>query len=144
MPRLTISLAFAFAVAFGLGTGNAVAAAWNTLLAPAELSTLIDAGEVTVVDIRVRDLYAAGHIRGSLNAPYQSWRGPEENPGARLSDARLTERLQSLGLTPENAVAITYRGANTTDFGAVARVYWTLKSAGLTRIAILNGDITAR
>jgi|GEM_PF-3876361 len=63
MPRLTISLAFAFAVALGLGTGNAVAAAWSKLLAPAELSTLIDAGEVTVVDIRARDLYAAGHIR---------------------------------------------------------------------------------
>lgn len=41
-------------------------------------------------------------------------------------------------------MAITYSGANTTDFGAAARVYRTLKSAGLTRIAILNGGITAR
>ncbi|MEL6478408.1 MAG: rhodanese-like domain-containing protein [Pseudomonadota bacterium] len=99
-------------------------------------------GRVTVLDIRDAKAYAAGHIPGALSAPYGSWRGPKENPGLALSDARLTERLQSLGLTRASRVVVAHQGANETDFGAAARVYWTLKSAGLTEIGILNGGTT--
>jgi thiosulfate/3-mercaptopyruvate sulfurtransferase len=139
MLRLLISL---FA-AIGLGAGSAAADSWNKLVAPAELATLIGAGEVTVLDIRSPEEYAAGHIAGALNAPYGSWRGPKENPGAHLDDVRLTERLQSLGIEPGERVVVTYQGKDTTDFGAAARVYWTLKSARLTEIAILNGGLNA-
>jgi thiosulfate/3-mercaptopyruvate sulfurtransferase len=107
------------------------------------LSGLIGAGEVAVLDIRSPDDYAAGHIAGALNAPYGTWGGPMDNPGKQLSDAQLTERLQSLGIEPGERVVVTYRGKSTTDFGAAARVYWTLKSAGLTEIAILNGGINS-
>jgi len=139
MLRLLLSLM----VALGLGAGSAAAAAWNKLVAPAELSGLIAAGDVTILDIRSPKDYAAGHVAGALNAPYGSWRGPKENPGARLDDARLTERLTSLGIEPGARVVVTYQGRSTTDFGAAARVYWTLKSAGLTEIAILNGGLTS-
>ena len=139
MLRLFLSMI----VVLGLGAGSAAAAAWNKLVTPAQLSVLIGAGGVTVLDIRPPKAYDAGHVAGALNAPYGSWRGPRENPGARLSDARLTERLQSLGIAPDARVVVTYQGANTTDFGAAARVYWTLKSAGLTEIAILNGGLNS-
>lgn len=127
-------------LAGALAAGSAMAGDWQKLLDPAGLAAL---DGVTVIDIRAPDAYAAGHVEGALNAPYGSWRGPAENPGATLSDAALTERLQSLGLTPESAVVVTYAGDSPTDFGAAARVYWTLKSAGLTRLAILNGGIAA-
>ena len=139
MLRLILSLI----VMLGLGAGSAAAVAWNKLVTPAELSGLIGAGQVTVLDIRSPRDYAAGHVAGALNAPYGSWRGPKENPGARLDDARLTERLTSLGIEPGARVVVTYQGRSTTDFGAAARVYWTLKSAGLTEIAILNGGLTS-
>ena len=139
MLRLFLSMI----VVLGLGAGSAAAAAWNKLVAPAELSALIGAGGVTVLDIRSPKGYAAGHVAGALNAPYGSWRGPKENPGARLGDAPLTERLQSLGIEPGARVVVTYQGRDTTDFGAAARVYWTLKSAGLTEIAILNGGLNS-
>jgi thiosulfate/3-mercaptopyruvate sulfurtransferase len=139
MFRLFLSLA----VTLGLVAGSATAGGWNKLVAPAELSALIGAGQVTVLDIRSPKDYAVGHVAGALNAPYASWRGPKENPGARLDDARLTERLQSLGIGPGERVVITYRGGSTTDFGAAARVYWTLKSAGLAKTAILNGGINS-
>lgn len=139
MLRLFVSLI----VALGLAAGSAAAEAWNKLVTPAELSALIAGGGVTVLDIRSPKSYAAGHVAGALNAPYGSWRGPRENPGARMSDARLTERLQSLGIEPGARVVVTYQGRDTTDFGAAARVYWTLKSAGLTEIAILNGGINS-
>ena len=139
MLRLLLSLI----VVLGLGAGGAAAAGWNKLVTPAQLSALIGAGGVTVLDIRSPKAYGAGHVAGALSAPYGSWRGPRENPGARLSDARLTERLQSLGIEPGARVVVTYQGASTTDFGAAARVYWTLKSAGLTEIAILNGGLNS-
>ncbi|MHA1529480.1 MAG: sulfurtransferase, partial [Alphaproteobacteria bacterium] len=139
MLRLFLSMV----VVLGLAAGSAGAAAWDKLATPAELSALIAGGGVTVLDIRSPEAYGAGHVAGALNAPYGSWRGPRENPGARLSDARLTERLQSLGIEPGARVVITYQGKNTTDFGAAARVYWTLKSAGLTEIAILNGGLNS-
>ncbi len=130
-------------IALGLGSGGAVAGAWNKLVTPADLAALTAAGGVTVLDIRSPEDYAAGHVAGALSAPYGSWRGPEANPGLELTDAQLTERLQSLGIEPGERVAITYQGKDTTDFGAAARVYWTLKSAGLTEIAILNGGLSA-
>ncbi len=139
MLRLLLSLI----VVLGLGAGSAAAAKWNKLVTPTQLSALIGAGGVTVLDIRSPKAYAAGHVAGALNAPYGSWRGPRENPGARLGDARLTERLQSLGIEPGARVVVTYQGASTTDFGVAARVYWTLKSAGLTEIAILNGGLNS-
>ena len=139
MLRLLLSMI----VVLGLGAGGAAAAAWSKLVTPAGLSALIGEGGVTVLDIRSPEAYGAGHVAGALSAPYGSWRGPRENPGARMSDARLTERLQSLGIEPGTRVVVTYQGRSTTDFGAAARVYWTLKSAGLTEIAILNGGLTS-
>ncbi len=130
-------------VALGLAAGSASAEGWSKLLAPADLAALTAAGGVTVLDIRAPEDYAAGHVAGALNAPYGTWRGPKENPGLEITDAQLTERLQTLGIEPGEKVVVTYQGKDTTDFGAAARVYWTLKSAGLTEIAILNGGLGA-
>jgi len=38
-----------------------------------------------------------------------------------------------------DSVVIVHDGVTTTDFGAAARVYWTLKSVGFESLAILNG-----
>ena len=124
-----------------LSTLRAAAGDWQVLVEPQALREM--APDVTVLDIRSPKAFAKGHVEGALNAPYRTWRGPPENPGAVMTDARLTERLQSLGLTRETPVVVTYRGRNASDFGSAARVYWTLKSAGLNRIAILNGGLTA-
>jgi len=138
-----IRLLTGLVVAVGLAAGSAEAESWSRLVDPDDLAVLTAAGSVTVLDIREPKDYAAGHVDGSLSAPYGTWRGPKDNPGLELSDATLTERLQSLGIEPGERVIVTYQGKDTTDFGAAARVYWTLKSAGLTEIAILNGGILA-
>ena len=126
-----------------LNVTTGLAAEWKKLMAPGDVVAALDAGDVVVLDIRAPGDYAKGHVRGALNAPYGSWRGPKDNPGRRLTDAQLTERLQSLGLAPDDRVIVTYAGKSTTDFGAAARVYWTLKSAGLIQLAILNGGINS-
>ena len=120
---------------------RAMAADWQVLVEPQDLDAM--ASDVTILDIRPPKEFAKGHIGGALNAPYGSWRGPKDNPGKVPSDDQLTERLQSLGLTRETPVVVTHPGKDATQFGAAARVYWTLKSAGLNRIAILNGGQAA-
>ncbi|MGD1926518.1 MAG: sulfurtransferase [Paracoccaceae bacterium] len=136
MTRFLVGILMVLAMA-----GQALASDWKKLLDPADFAALMD--DVTVLDIRAPKAFAEGHIEGALNAPYGSWRGPKSNPGAALTDVTLTERLQSLGLTKATPVVVIYAGKNVTDFGAAARVYWTLKSAGLTKIAILNGGLKA-
>jgi thiosulfate/3-mercaptopyruvate sulfurtransferase len=119
------------------------------LLAPADLVTVVETAAPLILDIRAPGTaedaatYAGGHIEGAVNAPYALFRGPEENPGQVPSDAALTEVLQSLGVTADRPTVIVHQGANDTDFGAAARVYWTLKSSGVSNLAILNGGINA-
>jgi thiosulfate/3-mercaptopyruvate sulfurtransferase len=119
------------------------------LVVPAELAELIETSTPLILDIRApgttdaTGTYAAGHIAGSVNAPYALFRGPADNPGQLPSDAELTEVLQSLGVTRERPTIIVHQGTNDTDFGASARVYWTLKSSGVSNLAILNGGINA-
>ncbi|SDZ89733.1 sulfurtransferase [Rubrimonas cliftonensis] len=145
--RLLALVALTFAVA-----PPAVASEWRKLVEPEELAALIESTpDLRILDIRppetvkdkagklVSEGFADGHIAGAVNTPYGAYRGPKENPGALISDAALTETLQAAGVTAETPVVVAYRGATDSDFGAAARVYWTLKSAGVSQIAILNG-----
>jgi thiosulfate/3-mercaptopyruvate sulfurtransferase len=119
------------------------------LVTPAELGRIMADGSPLILDIRetggpnVAGSYGAGHVEGAVTAPYALFRGPEENPGQLPTEDALTRVLQSLGATAERPTVITYQGRDVTDFGAAARVYWTLKSSGLRNLSILNGGIEA-
>lgn len=127
--------------AAALLSSPALAAEWKPVISAKDLNAQKD--DVVVIDIRASKDYGASHVPGALNAPYGQWRGPKENPGRRLSDEALTALLQGLGLEPDDRVVVAHAGKNETDFGAAARVYWTLKSAGLSELAILNGGFGA-
>jgi thiosulfate/3-mercaptopyruvate sulfurtransferase len=139
--RLLVGSAFA-----ALLTGAAPAA---PLVTPAELSARSAQPNLRVLDIRAgkdeagRTPYENGHIAGSLPAPYPKWRGPADNPGALPAAEALTALLQSLGIAADTPVVVVYEGKDATDFGAAARVYWTLKAAGVRDLAILNGGVRA-
>ena len=113
------------------------------LLAPQELQSRITDPNVRVIDIRDPKSYAAGHIPGALNAPYGQWRGPASNPGEMPALPKLTALVQSLGLTPATHAVVVSSGADATDFGASARVYWTLKVLGVKELSVLNGGVKA-
>ncbi len=53
----------------------------------------------------------------------------------------LEKLLRQLGLTAQQPIVVYSSGADETDFGAAARVYWTLKYLGLTDLSILNGGL---
>ena len=119
-----------------------MAASAQPLMSPAELATAQQAQPAPVViDIREPKLYAEGHIPGALNAPYGKWRGPATNPGELPDISKLTTLVQSLGLTPATHAVVVSTGADATDFGAMARVYWSLKVLGLKDLSIVNGGM---
>jgi thiosulfate/3-mercaptopyruvate sulfurtransferase len=122
------------------------------LLTPAELAARLADPALRVIDIRAATapadapnapVYARGHIEGALSAPYARWRGPKDNPGALPDAAQLSALLQSLGIDAASPVVVVFEGGDATEFGAAARVYWTLKAAGIPQPAILNGGMKA-
>lgn len=131
-------LAFVVAVA---AAGASFAA--QPLLTPTELKAQLGAPAVRVIDIRDPKAFAAGHIPGAVSAPYGKWRGPASNPGDMPELPKLTELVRSLGLTPATHAVVVSSGADATDFGAAARVYWTLKVLGLKELSLLNGGAKA-
>src|SRR5690625_2810761 len=100
-----------------------------------------DQANLRIVDIRPADDYRAGHIPGAVSAPYSMWRGPADNPGQLLAVSDLTQLVRSLGIDEDTHVVVTSSGADASDFGASARVYWTLKYLGLDNLSILNGGM---
>jgi len=139
MLRLLILLASLWLPSLGVA---------QPLLSPDELSARLGDPALRIVDIRATPAreassYASGHIPGALSAPYGKWRGPAANPGALPDAAALQSLIRSLGIDAGTPVVVAAEGKDTTEFGAAARVYWTLKAAGLTRLSILNGGMKA-
>jgi thiosulfate/3-mercaptopyruvate sulfurtransferase len=135
---------FAIAALAVASYGSAAIAenAFGPLIAPDALSAGLSSDAPLILDIR-GDAYAGGHIPGAISAHYGAFRGPSDNPGQLIPEDQLEAVLQGLGVTFDRPVAIVHEGDSDTDFGAAARVYWTLKSSGVTQLAILNGGMTA-
>jgi thiosulfate/3-mercaptopyruvate sulfurtransferase len=112
-------------------------------LSPEELQAKLADPQVRVIDIRDPKSYAADHIPGAVNAPYGQWRGPASSPGELPPLPKLTQLVQSLGLTPSVHAVVVSSGADASDFGASARVYWSLKVLGLKELSVLNGGVKA-
>lgn len=138
MKLFYASLAFFLSLVFA----SAQAATYQPLLEANELKDALSThAQLQIIDIRSPEDYAAGHIPGAVSAPYGQWRGPAHNPGQLSDDAYFENLLRQLGLTKQQPIVVYSSGADETDFGAAARVYWTLKYLGLTDLSILNGGL---
>ncbi|MEY2776773.1 MAG: hypothetical protein RLY30_871 [Pseudomonadota bacterium] len=122
----------------------------NPVISASDLATLIDKKSVTVLDIRPlvsedkkTQIFAAGHIPTALPAPYGKFRGPKNNPGQLPTEKEFSELLSSLGVSKDKPIVVVGEGKTGTDFGASARVYWTLKIAGFQDLALLDGGHVA-
>lgn len=125
---------------FGLLLGLASAAAAGPLAEPGDIA---GAGDALILDIRAPAAFAAGHVPGAVNTPYAAFRGPDDNPGRVPSETDLEALLGAAGATLDRPVIVVHEGKDATDFGAAARVYWTLKSSGFADLSILNGGYNA-
>lgn len=111
---------------------------------------LRDAGLI-VLDIRSAidgggaRAYAAGHIPGAVHSDYdKAWRVTRDNVPFLLPSVPVLERLiGELGVDETSRVVVVPAGVHFTDFGAAARVYWTLKVSGVKAVSILDGGFAA-
>lgn len=113
------------------------------LISAKDLAAHLDKAGLRILDIRSPQEYQAGHVPGAINTPYGAYRGPADNAGALRPEADLSALFSKAGISKNSYVVVTYAGANPTDFGAAARVYWTLKAGGLTQLSILDGGLQA-
>ena len=138
--RLVVSLLIS------LGAATGVTA--QPLLATAEVAAKLGDPKLRIVDIREgkvggKSVYEAGHIAGAQHAPYAIWRGPADSPGKLPPLDALQALIQQLAIDRSTPVVVVYEGKSSTDFGSAARVYWTLKAAGVPVLSVLNGGMTA-
>ena len=144
LTALTIAAALVAAV-----PASAETPAFGPLLSPADVAGLGASVDPLILDIRTgtgadgRPVYEIGHVPGAVHAPYSLFRATGDNPGAVPAEDHLTEVLRSLGVRHDRPTLIVHQGTNESDFGAAARVYWTLKSSGVSQLAILNGGFGA-
>ena len=114
------------------------------------LENLIGKQAVAVLDLRPlfkedkkTPIFGAGHIPGALPAPYGKFRGTKTNPGQLPDEKEFSAFISGLGLQKNQPIVIVSEGKTGTDFGAAARVYWTLKIAGFEDLAVLDGGLAA-
>ncbi|SIS96865.1 sulfurtransferase [Paracoccus saliphilus] len=126
----------------GMSVTAAAAAELGPVVEAAELNAVLKEQEPIILDIR-GEAYAEGHIEGAVSAPYALFRGPAENPGQLLPEDELEATYEELGLEMDRPIVIMSQGDTNSDFGAAARVYWTLKSSGFSELSVLNGGTAA-
>jgi thiosulfate/3-mercaptopyruvate sulfurtransferase len=111
-----------------------------------------DNPDVAVLDIRSAvdgggaEAFARAHIPGAVHSDYDKagWRVTRNGvPFSLPGVAELEKLIGELGIDEESYVVVVPAGVHATDFGAAARVYWTLKVAGLAQVSILDGGFAA-
>jgi thiosulfate/3-mercaptopyruvate sulfurtransferase len=140
---LTVSLGFAPVAVAAPEVTPLVSTQW--------LADNLDRDDVLVVDIRSpfaksgREDYLKAHIPGAVWSEYPGyWRTDRGDVvGVLPSVEKLEAALSELGVSDTKAVVIVPAGTTSSEFGAAARIYWTLKYLGHDAVAILDGGHAA-
>jgi thiosulfate/3-mercaptopyruvate sulfurtransferase len=86
----------------------------------------------TILDVRAKDAYAAGHIPGAVNVPVGPW-AKAVNDG-KADAAFWKKELAAVGVGPKKATLVY-----ADDLREAARAWWLLKLAGVPDVRLLNG-----
>lgn len=130
----------------------APASAAPPLVSPQWLNDHLHDADLVVVDVRSaidgggEKAYLAAHIPGSIHSDYDKpgWRVTVHNvPFMLPSILEIQNLIGDLGIDDKSHVVVVPAGVSFTDFGSAARVYWTLKVAGVPNVSILDGGIAA-
>ncbi|MEZ5905684.1 MAG: sulfurtransferase [Geminicoccaceae bacterium] len=128
------------------GSIAAAASAAEPLVSADWLEGQLGTPDLRIVDIRSGDdaatAFAQGHVPGAVHADYgkAGWRTEVAGvPGMTPEVASLEALIGGLGIDNASHVVIVYSGADASDFGAAARVYWTFDYLGHDEVSILDG-----
>lgn len=110
------------------------------------VDALKQAGDTIIIDARSAKDYAAGHLPGAVNAPWQSLADMSGKPGdpgwgVTLAADQLAAAIGALGISNDSRVVVY--SATPSGWGEDGRVAWALRQAGLDEISILDGGIEA-
>lgn len=150
MPSRLAGFLVLACLAFGLLTAPALANAADPLVSPQWLAEHQKDAEVVVLDIRSaidgggEKAYLEGHIPGSVHTDYDkgAWRVMRNNvPFMLPSVPELDALIGDLGIDETTRVIVVPAGVSQSDFSSAARVYWTLKVAGVPAVSILDGGV---
>lgn len=100
----------------------------------------------SAVDGGGREAFEQAHVPGAFHTDYakDGWRAVKGMATGLLPEVADLKRLFArFELSPSDHVVIISAGSSAGDFCAAARVYWTLKIAGHTRMSILDGGMLA-
>jgi thiosulfate/3-mercaptopyruvate sulfurtransferase len=145
--RAAAGLALALLIA-----GPAAAAESQPLVSVQWLNSHLSDTKTVVLDIRsaidgsTPEAFAQGHIPGAVHSDYDKggWRVERNGvPFMVPTTAELEKLIGELGIDEDSHVVVVPAGVGTSDFGAAARTYWTLKYAGVANLSILDGGLAA-
>jgi thiosulfate/3-mercaptopyruvate sulfurtransferase len=148
--KVAAALALVFALASSAMASTTLAG--QPLVSPQWLNGHLHDTDLVVVDVRSaidgggEKAYLAAHIPGSVHSDYDKpgWRVTVNNVPFQLpSILEIQNLIGDLGIDEKTRVVVVPAGVNFTDFGSAARVYWTLKVAGVPNVSILDGGVAA-
>jgi len=102
---------------------------------------------LVVIDVRSKEeAYEAGHIPGAISGDFEKagWRVTRDGVPLSVPNKEQLEKLiGGLGVSNDSTVVVVPAGENVLDFGAGARVFWTLKYSGVKEVSLLDGGFKA-
>lgn len=103
------------------------------------------AADLKIIDVQPAAVFRQYHIAGSVSAPFSQWRTNDraEPPKSLPPAAEVQALIRRLGISAEDRIVLVGTGRSVADLSAAARVYWTLRWAGLSQIAILDGGLVS-
>jgi thiosulfate/3-mercaptopyruvate sulfurtransferase len=152
-PALALRrLAAGLLIAASLAITATGAAAAEPLVSVQWLNAHRSDANLVVLDVRSAidgggtKAYLAAHIPGSVHSDYDrgGWRVTVHNVPFMLPTLlEIQNLIGDLGIDEHSHVVVVPAGVSYTDFGSAARVYWTLKVAGVPDVSILDGGFAA-
>ena len=115
----------------------------SVLVSPDELSTLMQAEPVVILDTRDADTYAAGHLPGAVNMrEIFTFLATSTADGLGALKSTFQEHLGAAGLSGKET-AVFYEDALNSGYGQSCRGYYLLTWLGYPKVKVLNGGFSA-
>jgi thiosulfate/3-mercaptopyruvate sulfurtransferase len=115
----------------------------NILYTATQTKKLIDAGKVTIIDVRDSEEYAEDHIPGAVNIPEMFFElSMTTEEGLRELTEIFTRLFSEAGISLDKKV-ILYEDNLSTRYGGSCRGYFQLSYLGHQDVGILDGGLFA-
>ena len=115
----------------------------SVLISPEQLSNLMAAEKVVVIDTRDANTYAAGHLPGAVNMrEIFTFLATSTAEGLTALKSTFAEHFGAVGLSGEET-AVFYEDALNSGYGQSCRGYYLLTWLGYPKIKVLNGGFSA-